>query len=197
MERGIEKNISTARKEIEKVVNNYFVLFPEERSSKSLLFEQLEQPQNIFDRKNLRGHITASGLLISPDNKVLVIFHSKLQRFLQPGGHFEETDEDIFTSAKREIEEEVNLHNIRLYNWCFTNQSPIMIDTHEIPENKKDKEDKHFHHDFMFIFTTDEEEITLDKNEATDFKWIGVDDLLQEDTAISAALNKMRSLKII
>ena len=45
------------------------------------------------------GHITASGFVLSPErHHVLMIFHHKLQRWLQPGGHLEKSD----TSLRKE-----------------------------------------------------------------------------------------------
>ena len=42
---------------------------------------------NPFDRAIVEGHFTGSGLVLSPDGEwVLLLHHSKLHRWLQPGG---------------------------------------------------------------------------------------------------------------
>src|SRR4029453_12775659 len=43
-----------------------------------------------FDRLIAEGHLTASALVLTPDGqRVLLLHHAKLRRWLQPGGHAE------------------------------------------------------------------------------------------------------------
>jgi 8-oxo-dGTP diphosphatase len=55
----------------------------------------------------MKHDITASALIIS-DNKILLLFHKKLQCWLYPGGHVE-PDEDPIMAVKREVAEETGL----------------------------------------------------------------------------------------
>ena len=56
------------------------------------------------------GHVTASGLVLSPDgSSVLLVLHRRLGRWLQPGGHLEPGDPDIAAAARREVREETGL----------------------------------------------------------------------------------------
>lgn len=175
-------------------LENYLRLFKEEAERFSLLQKQIQEKQDILNRKNFNGHITASGLVISPDNSVLVIFHNKLQKFLQPGGHIEDIDNHLIESAMREVREETGLNNINIHPWCKENDSPIMIDTHYIPANERKKEDNHFHHDFMFVFTTAEKDIILDKKEVSDFSWVEASRLVNNDSLIAKALQKLNKI---
>lgn len=177
------------------LIQNYLNLFQDESDTLGLLKKQIEGGQNIFDRKNFKGHVTASGLVISAEKKILMVFHNKLQKYLQPGGHIELKDTNIISSAKREVEEETNLINIQLHEWCSRNNSPILIDTHKIPKNKD--EDAHYHHDFMFVFYTQNSDISLDKKEVSCFEWIGIEKLMQHNSNISRALKKMRKMNLI
>lgn len=176
---------------------NYLRIFPDEENLLSSLKKQVLKNQNIFSRRNFEGHITASGLVISPDKKVLVVFHNKLQKFLQPGGHIEKDDKNIIFSAMREVREETNLNNIELCSWCLNNNSPIMIDTHKIPENKQKNENEHYHHDFMFIFTIKEKKIMLDTNEISDFCWMDINEVIKNDSLVAKGLKKAIMLSII
>ena len=178
-------------------LTNYLRIFPDEENLLSSLIKQVSKNQNIFSRRNFEGHITASGLVISSDKKVLVVFHNKLQKFLQPGGHIEKDDKNIIFSAMREVKEETNLNNIELCSWCLDNNSPIMIDTHKIPENKQKNEEEHYHHDFMFIFLTKEEDITLDTNEVSDFCWVSIDEVIKNDSVVAKGLKKAIMLSIV
>ena len=46
------------------------------------------------------GHFTASAFVLDPDEQaVLLIYHGKLKRWLQPGGHVEERDRDLFVNS--------------------------------------------------------------------------------------------------
>ncbi|MDO8558072.1 MAG: NUDIX domain-containing protein [bacterium] len=187
MEKGINEQLM-----------NYLRIFPDEEELLSLLKKQVLENQDILNRKNFEGHITASGLVISSDKKVLVVFHNKLQKFLQPGGHIEKGDEDLMFSAMRELREETNLSNVELCNWCPENNSPIMIDTHKIPENKQKNEYEHYHHDFMFIFTIKKgADIILDTNEVSNFRWISIDEIIKTDSVIAKGLKKATMLNII
>jgi len=178
-------------------LTNYLRIFPDEENLLSLLKKQVLENQNIFSRKNFEGHITASGLVISSEKKVLVVFHNKLQKFLQPGGHTEKNDKNIIFSAMREVKEETNLNSIELCSWCLDNNSPIMIDTHKIPENKQKNEGEHCHHDFMFIFRTKEEDIALDTNEVSDFCWVNIDEVIKNDSVVAKGLKKAIMLDIV
>ena len=75
------------------------------------------------------GHFTASGFVLSPDRgSVLLILHGKLNRWLQPGGHFERDDVSVEAAARREIEEETGLGAI-----SRVGAGLARIDAHEIP----------------------------------------------------------------
>ena len=176
---------------------NYLAIFPEEESFFSLLIEQIQLNEDTFSRKNFRGHITASGLVISSNKKVLAIFHNKLQKYLQPGGHIENTDESLEDSAQREVFEEAGLNAIKLHPWHSKTRSPILIDTHPIPENMNKQEDAHYHHDFMFIFSTENIDISLDQNEVSDFKWTDIDLVIQDESNMARAIRKMKEFAIL
>lgn len=94
------------------------------------------------------GHITASGVVLSTaGTEVLLVFHRKLRRWLQPGGHVEPGDGSVSEAAAREVREETGalLHSgaPRL----------VGIDVHQIPAN--DREPAHLHHDIVWRFVAD------------------------------------------
>ncbi|MCA9364646.1 MAG: NUDIX domain-containing protein [Candidatus Moranbacteria bacterium] len=121
----------------------------------------------------MTGHVTGSAFVIYQD-KILLIFHKVLQRFLQHGGHFEqEKDSSIVACVQREVQEETGLM-VTLHPWHNqNNMTPIHIDTHQIPANEKKNESAHFHHDHAFIFVPEDPgEITLQAEEVENFRWI-------------------------
>lgn len=102
--------------------------------------------EQAFRRDHLApGHFTASGFVVGPDGQsLLLIFHRKLQRWLQPGGHFELGDEDHLTAARREVAEEVGLSELEVLSPLYD------LDVHAIPANAKEGE--HLHFDLRVLF---------------------------------------------
>lgn len=99
------------------------------------------------------GHLTASGFVLSPDReRVLLIEHSILGRWLQPGGHLEDHDESFESAARREIYEETGLADL--------GSPPELtglfdLDVHLIPPHTGEPE--HFHFDLRFAFVAPHE----------------------------------------
>lgn len=137
-----------------------------------LLQQQLDEDQDLINNQNYSGHMTASGLVIF-ENKVLLIYHNKINKWLQPGGHLEYSDKSIMEAAKREVEEETGL-KVKIADWHIQNNSPIMIDTHPIPAHKGLP--AHFHHDFRYIFIPEDNNVAIQIEEVSDFVWVKIDD---------------------
>lgn len=91
------------------------------------------------------GHFTASAFILSPDDQaVLLIEHSKLHRWLQPGGHIDPTDIDLESAARREVAEETGITRMALV------AAPFDVDVHAIPARRDEPE--HLHFDVRFLF---------------------------------------------
>lgn len=92
------------------------------------------------------GHLTASGIVLSPRrDRVLLVHHRRLDRWLQPGGHIEDGDANLLAAARREVIEETAAD-------LDTEFQPILIgmDVHEIPAARGEPD--HLHHDVLFAF---------------------------------------------
>ncbi len=113
------------------------------------------------------GHVTASGLVLSPDrNRVLLVYHERLERWLQPGGHIELGDTMLAAAARREVREETGLDVL------LDVPRLVGVDVHEIPAAHG--EPVHLHHDFMFCFTAADTTITGGDSRA---EWCAVNQL--------------------
>ena len=76
--------------------------------SRELILLLLECSPAPFSRHQFSpGHITCSGLVVSPGReRLLLVHHRRLDRWLLPGGHVEPEDPDIRAAGRREVIEE-------------------------------------------------------------------------------------------
>lgn len=66
-------------------------------------------------RECVPGHITASALVLDESgSQVLLTLHPRLGRWVQLGGHCEDSDDDILAAALREATEESGVVGLRL-----------------------------------------------------------------------------------
>lgn len=92
------------------------------------------------------GHFTASAFVLSPArDSLLLVHHSKLRRWLQPGGHLERHDADPIVAARREVLEETGLEALQPIG-----NGLLDVDVHEIPA--RPDEPAHLHLDLRFAF---------------------------------------------
>ena len=101
------------------------------------------------------GHITCTGLVLAPDGeRVLLVHHRRLNRWLLPGGHVEPGDAEIGDAAGREVVEETGAILI-------PDALPPLIgaDVHGIPSNGR--EPYHLHHDLLFQFRATSDELRV------------------------------------
>ncbi len=115
--------------------------------SRGLTLDLLGSGEAALDRRNYApGHVTASGIVLSMDQReVLLVFHRKLGRWLQPGGHIETTDHTAAEAAAREIREETGVTPAAEWEPTL-----VGIDVHEIPA--REREPTHLHHDIVWRF---------------------------------------------
>lgn len=116
--------------------------------------------RDVFDP----GHLTASGLVLSPDGtSVLLVHHRRLARWLQPGGHVDPEDESPDAAARREVEEETGVGRL------VPRGGLIDVDIHAIPA--RGEEAAHHHFDLRFGYVATDAEISPD-DEVHDARWV-------------------------
>ena len=164
--------------ELQNILNEYLESFSSEKDNLKLIndFVANHDGQQLYDRKNFKGHLTASAFIISHDRKsILLLKHKSLNRWLQPGGHIDREDESLFFSAKREVFEEtgIPLKDLEpLYKGVFD------FDSHVIPENTLKKELAHYHHDVRFLFQHKKKSsVVIEHEESTAFNWLSFSEL--------------------
>jgi ADP-ribose pyrophosphatase YjhB (NUDIX family) len=148
---------------------------------------QLLENGAAFSRANYApGHFTASAFVVAePEQHLLLIYHGKLQRWLQPGGHIEARDGSAVAAALREVREETGLalpapEHAALFD----------LDIHTIPANKTQPE--HLHFDVRFLFRT-RVSAAAAGSDALAARWVPIAEVpeLESDESVRRALRKL------
>jgi 8-oxo-dGTP pyrophosphatase MutT (NUDIX family) len=133
--------------------------------SLDLILMVLECSPDPFSRAQFTpGHVTCTGLVLTADGeRMLMVHHDRLDRWLLPGGHVEPGDAEIWDAARREVMEETGAQLV-------PSAAPVLasLDVHGIPAGKG--EPYHLHHDILFHFRAVGDQTQL-SNESRDIAW--------------------------
>jgi 8-oxo-dGTP pyrophosphatase MutT (NUDIX family) len=100
-----------------------------------------------FDRGIVEGHLTGSAVVVSATgDRVLLLHHRKLRRWLQPGGHAEPGEREGESVALREAREETGIEGLTLHPSA---PRPLDVDVHPIPA--RGNEPAHRHLDLRYL----------------------------------------------
>ena len=114
------------------------------------------------------GHFTASSLVVDARaEQVLVLFHAKLQRWLQPGGHID-GNADLAASALREATEETGIDGLRVV------VPAVDLDVHEV---RPPREHPHLHLDVRYVVLAPEGATAVANHESEALRWVRPDEL--------------------
>ncbi len=149
----------------------------------------LETSGDPFSRDHFEpGHFTASAFVLSPRaDALLLIFHAKLERWLQPGGHVDPEDASLLDAARREAQEEVGIAELVLENMAggAEHAAPVFdVDVHTFPARGREPEHDHF--DIRFLFRARSRDFALSR-EALAARWMPLSELVGPDADHSVA----------
>ena len=164
----------------------------QEKTSHRQILSFLMRNSNGFHSKHLPGHITGSAWVINRGKtKVLMTHHIKLEKWLQLGGHADNS-QDILGVALREAEEESGLSSVRPLSLNIFD-----IDVHAIPERKHFP--NHFHYDVRFLFEADEFETFHVSDESFNLQWITLDEVqrFNDEDSVLRLVEKSKSINLM
>ncbi|MCT4508749.1 MAG: NUDIX domain-containing protein [Tepidibacter sp.] len=124
-----------------------------------------------------RKHFTATGIILR-NNKILTIWHDKLQVWLPPGGHIEknETPEEALI---RECLEEIDSEIIIINNANYKIETPKVQVLNNpyctLLEPITDKSGTHYHIDFFYLCKLKNNNLQF--NNKNNLRWICFEDL--------------------
>ena len=137
----------------------------------ALMLALLDQGGDSLSRSHFDpGHFTGSAFTVSPDrSSLLLVHHTKLDKWLQPGGHVESDDADLEGAARREVEEEAGLRDLELLGL-------LDIDVHRFPE--RGNEPAHDHLDVRFGFIAVSSEAAAGDG-TTEVRWFALEEVAE------------------
>lgn len=159
-----------------------------EANYRAKMLELLGSPDAMSREHYAPGHFTASAFVLSPDySQLLLIFHSKLKRWLQPGGHIDPTDPDVMNAARREVAEEVGLRELEPVGAGIFD-----LDVHLIPSRGDAPAHRHFDVRFAFVTQNTKHQAGSDAEAAS---WVSLERVmeLESDESVWRAVRKLAS----
>ena len=130
--------------------------------------ELLDTRPDPLQRHERPGHFTGSALVVHADReRTLVLFHTKLQIWVQPGGHAD-GNANLAGVALREATEETGIEGLLVW--------PVAVDL-DIHEVDPPREDRHLHYDVRFVVQAPANAIVETNHESQDQRWVRPDEL--------------------
>ena len=100
---------------------------PQQHELRALYLEHLDDNLDGVWRSNREAHITASALVVDPEEqRVLLTLHAKVGAWLQLGGHCEPDDLSLGAAALREATEESGIEGL------IISGEPVRLDRHQV-----------------------------------------------------------------
>lgn len=156
---------------------------PEQDALRHAVLAFLSARDDACLRECAPGHITASALVLDhTGTKVLLTLHPRLGRWVQLGGHCDDSDPDIVAAALREATEESGIAGLRIDpNIAAVHVHPVTCSL-GVPTR---------HLDLQFLAIAPEDARIAISDESLDLRWWPVDALPTDaDSALAYLVSR-------
>jgi 8-oxo-dGTP pyrophosphatase MutT (NUDIX family) len=131
-------------------------------------------PDALF-RSCVEGHLTGSAVVVAADRaRVALLFHAKVQRWLQPGGHAD-GEGNLARVARQEVVEETGLEDLAVI------LPAVDLDVHRFVR-ADGSEPPHLHLDVRYLVLAPPGAVLAGNHESHELGWFGEPDLDGLDT---------------
>jgi 8-oxo-dGTP pyrophosphatase MutT (NUDIX family) len=145
---------------------------PEQQVAKERMLRFAYDHVDALDRRCEAGHFTGSALVVDVEAaRTLVLFHTRAQRWLQPGGHAD-GEADLASVALREAREETGIDGLRVV------RPAIDLDIHVF--RPRDGEPR-VHLDVRFLVVTPPGAQPKGNHESEELRWVDLPGLIALD----------------
>jgi 8-oxo-dGTP pyrophosphatase MutT (NUDIX family) len=136
------------------------------------ILEFIDRHPDALHRTCVAGHLTGSALVVEEGTeRTLLLFHRKLQRWVQPGGHAD-GDANLAAVALREATEETGIDGLAI------DPVPIDLDIHLV---EPPGEPPHDHLDVRYLVMAPRGSIPSRNDESDDIRWVSFAELAALD----------------
>jgi len=141
---------------------------PDLAEVKRSFFQLTALEPDALHRTATPGHLTGSALVFDHDaSSTLLMFHTKLQRWLQPGGHAD-GEANLARVALKEATEETGIEGLEIVD------PAIDLDIHNVaPEGSEPI----YHYDVRFLVFAPAGSEPVGNHESQDIRWVPLNDL--------------------
>lgn len=123
----------------------------------------------LADRTTAPGHLTGSALVVDASHeRVLLLLHRKLRRWLQPGGHAD-GDHELAGVALKEATEETGIDGLRVL------VPAVDLDVHAVDHG--DVLWEHLHLDLRFVVEAPQGAVERGNHESLGLRWVTWEEL--------------------
>ncbi len=161
-------------------IENYIPFNRQEEQDKKEMLRRLRSGEELHTRENASAHLTASGWVVSPDRKkVLMAYHNLYDSWAWLGGHAD-GERDLLAVAKREVQEESGLEEVRAVSDEIFSLEILTVDGHE---KKGDYVSSHLHLNVTYLFEADPaQDIRCKPDENQGVAWFGPEEAIEKSS---------------